>query len=46
MWPNHALQRTRHGAVGSREDSGSPSVPWAGSLSLGRYATSHAESFR
>ncbi len=37
--PNHALQRTRHGvAVGNR------CVPWAGSLSLGRWPLSHAQS--
>jgi hypothetical protein len=31
QWPNHALQRTRHGVV-----VGNRGVPCAGSLSLGR----------
>ena len=31
VWPNHALQRTRHDAVVCN-----PCVPCAGSLSLGR----------
>ncbi len=33
MWPNHALQRTRRERRGCNRR-----VPWAGSLSLGRYA--------
>ncbi len=33
-WPNHALQRTRHDAVVCNHG-----VRWAGSLSLGRWAT-------
>ena len=40
-WPNHALQRTRHGVA-----VGNPRVPCAGSLSLGRSAMTHVMHIR